>query len=70
MPRECAVTRAYLKLNTEDREDFKRVIVGTMPGGVVANALMQTTGVIVDHMAVDHFRRKVRTGKVKLDELD
>ena len=64
------MTRAYNALDAEDREDFKRLIVGSLPGGVIANALMDTTGVIIDHMAVDHFRRKVRTGKVKLDELD
>lgn len=70
--RKCAVTKAYEVLNDRDKGLFKLLVLdSTASGGYLANLLsaaMRRMGreIVIDHMAVDHFRRKLRTGKAIL----
>lgn len=66
MPRKCAVTRAYEAMDEGDREVFRMAIQSPeFSGGMIALAL-HARGYNIDHMAVDHYRRKLRTGKAAL----
>lgn len=69
MPRECAVTKAYKELDDAGKDTFRFFIAASISSSAIAQGLTKTTQVTVDHMAVDHFRRKLKIGKVKLDEL-
>ena len=67
MPVSCAVTRAYEAMDEENRETFRKAITMTaFSGGVIAEALRLWGYQDIDHMAVDHYRRKLRTGKAAL----
>ena len=69
MPGKCAVTRVYEAMNDSDREVFRTLITDTerYSGGRIAEILRYEYPVpIVDHHAVDHFRRKLRAGKATL----
>ena len=64
--RMCAVTRAYRAMPEEDRDTFRKAITHPeVTGGMLAAAL-RVKGYNVDHPAIDHFRRKLRTGKATL----
>lgn len=50
-----------------DRETFRKAIVlPELSGGMIAIALRAKGHEDIDHMAVDHYRRKLRTGKAAL----
>lgn len=67
MARQCAVTRMYEALNEKDKALFGDLIQNPYyPGGWLADLFRRAGYTDIDHMAVDHYRRKLRTGKAAL----
>lgn len=68
MPREkCKVTKAYEQMPEGDREIFRLLITDpAYSGGRIAEIVNHEYGTVIDRMAVDHFRRKLRIGKAEL----
>jgi hypothetical protein len=50
-----------------DQDVFRKAIAEPLlSGGIIASALRAKGHTDIDHMAVDHYRRKLRTGKAGL----
>ena len=64
--RKCIIQAAYDRMGEQDREVFRWLIKSDYSGGEVAQVLRASTNEPIDHMAVDHFRRKLRAGKAEL----